>query len=42
MSVSSEKQTGINELSVYQKRWKWLQDKNILNKKRYYQDKIMD
>ena len=41
MSVSSEKQTGINELFVLlQKRWKWLQDKNILNKKRYYQDKL--
>ena len=34
MSVSSEKQTGINELFVLlQKRWKWLQDKNILKKK---------
>ena len=41
MSVSSEKQTGINELFVLlKKRWKWLQDKNILNKKRYYQDKL--
>ena len=41
MSVSSEKQTGINKLFVLlQKRWKWLQDKNILNKKRYYQDKL--
>ena len=41
MSVSSEKQIGIEELFLLlQKRWKWLQDKKILDKKRYHQDKL--